>query len=304
MCKLPGWRSLSFLFCFLLICRLQYGSPASPSDSWSSAKVQTAQKNVERVQALVTQGALPQSDLASAQEKLADAQDKDTLAKTLYSGHSAQDMTMEESKAMMAAARRRVDRQVKRVENGRALQRKGLLSRSKLAAIKAELATRRRILQLADERAKEVQEIAAMADVEGATADKTGVEPLLTPEIRYDGYGHFHLRELRSIRRAYYKEFDQRLPVTAVGETALHRRLGLNHRGRVDVGLNPDCPQGVWLRHYLEKRHIPYLAFRCAIKGAATAPHIHIGPESTRLHLARHVRRHKKPPLHRQEARR
>ncbi|MGH9621031.1 MAG: hypothetical protein ACRD45_15170 [Bryobacteraceae bacterium] len=304
MCKLPGWRSFSVLFCFLLICRVQYGSPASPSDSWSRAKVESAQKNVDHVQALVAQGALPESDLASAQEKLADAQDKDTLAKTLYSGRSAQDMTMEESKAMMTAGRRRVDRQVRRIESARALRGKRRVPRSKLAAMKAELATRRRILQLADERAKKVQEIAAMADVEGADADKTGAEPLLTPEIRYDGYGHFHVRELRSIRRAYYKEFHQRLPVTAIGETALHRRLGLDHRGRVDVGLNPDCPQGVWLRHYLEKRHIPYLAFRCAIKGAATAPHIHIGPESTRLHLARHVRRHRKRPVHRQEARR
>jgi hypothetical protein len=309
MCKLPHWSTLSFLFCFLLICQVQYGSPASGPDLWSSTKVSSAQKNLDRVQALVAQGALPESELANAKEKLADAQDKDTLAKTLYSGRSAQDMTMEESKAMMAAARRRVDRQVKQIESARALRGKQRVSRSQLAAMKAELATRRRILQLADERAKKVQEIAAMADVEStdaddADADKTTVEPLLTPEIRYDGYGHFHLRELRSIRRAYYKEFHQRLPVTAVGETRLHRRLGMNHRGRVVVGLNPDCEQGEWLRHYLEKHHIPYLAFRCAIKGAATAPHIHIGPESTRLHLVHHVRRHRKHPVHSQEARR
>ncbi|MGH9653387.1 MAG: hypothetical protein ACRD6B_07955, partial [Bryobacteraceae bacterium] len=146
MCNLPRWRSLSFLFCFLLICRVQYGNPAAGPDAWSNANVKSAQKNVERVQALVAQGALPQSDLASAQEKLADAQDKDTLAKTLYSGHSAQDMTMEESKTMMAAARRRVDRQVRRIESARALRGKRRVPRSKLAAMKAELATRRRIL--------------------------------------------------------------------------------------------------------------------------------------------------------------
>lgn len=294
------------------MCRVQYGSPAAAPDSWSRAKVTNAQKNLDRVQALVTQGALPESDLAQAKDKLADARDKDTLAKTLYSGRSAQDMTMEESKAMMAAARRRVDRQVKLIESARALRGKQRVSWSKLASMEAELATRRRILQLADERAKKVQEIAAMADVESTDADnadngdadKTGVEPLLTPEIRYDGYGHFHLRELRSIRRAYYKEFHERLPVTAIGETRLHRRLGLDHRGRVDVGLNPDCPQGEWLRHYLEKHHIPYLAFRCAIKGAATAPHIHIGPESTRLHLVRHIRRHHRTVKHREEAQR
>lgn len=255
----------------------------------------SAQKNVERVKTLVAAGDLPPGDLEKAKASLADAQDEETLAKTLYSGQSAQEMTPEESKAMMTAAQRRVDRQVQLVENDRQLRRKGVLPSAKLTAAEAELATRRRVLQLADERAKQVQQIAAMADVESADAGQSGAEQpgdeLLTPEIRYDGYGHFSLRQLRSIRRAYYSEFHERLPVTAIGETRLHRRLGLNHRGRVDVGLNPDCPQGVWLRHYLEARHIPYLAFRCAIRGAATAPHIHIGPESTRLRLVRHYRR-------------
>ncbi|MGH9663230.1 MAG: hypothetical protein ACRD9L_02260, partial [Bryobacteraceae bacterium] len=56
-----------------------------------------------------------------------------------------------------------------------------------------------------------------------------------------------------------------------------------DHRGRIDVGLNPDQPEGVWLRHYLESHEIPYFAFRAAVAGKATAPHIHIGPGSTRL---------------------
>ena len=70
---------------------------------------------------------------------------------------------------------------------------------------------------------------------------------------------------------------------SAVGETAVHRALGFDHRNRVDVALNPDQPEGVWLRRYLESRRIPYFAFWQAVPGKATGAHIHMGPMSTRL---------------------
>ena len=65
--------------------------------------------------------------------------------------------------------------------------------------------------------------------------------------------------------------------------TAVHTALGMDHTGRVDVAVNPDSPEGIWLREYLDARAIPYYAFRVAMAGKATAPHIHIGPGSTRL---------------------
>ena len=40
---------------------------------------------------------------------------------------------------------------------------------------------------------------------------------------------------------------------------------------------------GVWLIEYLTQNHIPFFAFRGAVKGKATGAHIHIGPMSTRL---------------------
>ena len=76
------------------------------------------------------------------------------------------------------------------------------------------------------------------------------------------------------------------LPVTANGETAVHRSMGFDHRGRIDVGLTPDSEEGAWLRHYLENAKIPFLAFRRMIPGQATAPHIHIGPPSNRIKAA------------------
>ena len=73
------------------------------------------------------------------------------------------------------------------------------------------------------------------------------------------------------------------MPVSALGETAVHRAMGFDHRGRVDVALNPDQPEGVWLIEYLKQNRIPYFAFRGPVKGKATGAHIHIGPMSTRL---------------------
>jgi hypothetical protein len=62
--------------------------------------------------------------------------------------------------------------------------------------------------------------------------------------------------------------------------------MGLDHRGRIDVAVNPDSEEGQWLRRYLETERIPYLAFRGALAGAATGPHIHIGPPSPSLRIA------------------
>ena len=56
-------------------------------------------------------------------------------------------------------------------------------------------------------------------------------------------------------------------------------------RGRVDVAIHPDQPEGRWLLEYLVEKHIPYFAFRQAVPGKATGAHIHIGPLSTRYKL-------------------
>jgi hypothetical protein len=59
--------------------------------------------------------------------------------------------------------------------------------------------------------------------------------------------------------------------------------LGFDHRGSMDVGVHPDSSEGQALANYLRKSGIPFLAFRTAVPGSATGPHIHIGPPSGRL---------------------
>jgi hypothetical protein len=110
-------------------------------------------------------------------------------------------------------------------------------------------------------------------------------QPAAAPSLaeRFDGNGIFSTALFARVEAAYQKKFGKALPVSALGETAVHKAMGFDHRGRVDVALFPDTPEGTWLRDYLTLNHIPYYAFRHAIPGKATGAHIHIGPGSTRI---------------------
>ena len=112
-------------------------------------------------------------------------------------------------------------------------------------------------------------------------------EPATSHELadRYDGDGVFTMATFAHVEVDFEKEFGKPLPVSAMGETAVHRSLGFDHRGRVDVAIHPDQPEGRWLLEYLVEKHIPYFAFRQAVPGKATGAHIHIGPLSTRYKL-------------------
>ena len=91
---------------------------------------------------------------------------------------------------------------------------------------------------------------------------------------------------LKRVVLAYEQQFAKAIPISANGETSFHKSMGFDHRGRVDVALSPDQPEGMWLRQFLEKEQIPYYAFRGPVAGRASAAHIHIGPPSTRLRVA------------------
>ena len=109
--------------------------------------------------------------------------------------------------------------------------------------------------------------------------------PETAPQIaeHFEGSGSFTTEEFRKVERAFELHFAKPLPISAMGETAVHRALGFDHRGRVDVAVTPDQPEGKWLREFLTANRIPFFAFWQAVPGKATGAHIHIGPMSTRL---------------------
>ncbi len=285
------WRASGLLLCLLgglaaaTWIAVADEAPDSTYSALSNALLARAQQEVARIQALVDQGTLPKSRLEEAKLRLADAQDDAVLADTLYGQARLQDMTPEQAQSMVDAAQRRVDRQAKIVEDRQMLLDSGILARSEFATFQDELDSRKRVLKLAQSRLQLLDELRQMAADEQRLerAVQMNAPGLKGAMIRYDGSGMFDLGELPAISSQFQKHFHHPLPVSALGQTLVHQSMGLDHRNRVDVGLNPDQAEGVWLRQLLERLHVPYLAFRSAVAGAATAPHIHIGTGSSRL---------------------
>jgi hypothetical protein len=250
--------------------------------------VTRALEELARVKALIDAGAAPASRLVEAQAELDDARDEATLERTLYGRIAIEDLSERQAADMVAAARRRVERLRQKLERQRKLIAEGVVARNDVGDLDAELERRGTAVSQADERAALVRSIVEMARAEAAAAAEARDAP---PPKEWkakewvDGVNALGGPGLKALTLAYEKEFSRPLPISARGSPAVHRSLGLDHTGRIDVGVTPDSRQGVWLRKYLEEHSIPYFAFRVAIPGQATAPHIHIGPPSTRLKL-------------------
>ncbi len=105
--------------------------------------------------------------------------------------------------------------------------------------------------------------------------------------IRYLGTAPWSLGELGTVERFFQSRFGTPLPISALGQTDVHDRLGFNHRGAVDVRVHPDSREGIALMDWLRSRKIPFIAYRGAVAGAATGAHVHIGLPSERLESRR-----------------
>ena len=99
---------------------------------------------------------------------------------------------------------------------------------------------------------------------------------------RYSGAGGWNIGEAWKVQRFFSDTFKRQLPIAVFGQGAIHDRWRLDHRNAMDIQLHPDGVEGRALLDYLQKNGIPYLAFRSAIPGTATGPHIHIGRPSHR----------------------
>src|ERR1044072_279091 len=99
---------------------------------------------------------------------------------------------------------------------------------------------------------------------------------------RYTGAGGWNLGDSWKIQRFFYDTFNKQLPIAVFGQGPIHDRWRLDHHNAMDIQLHPDGVEGRALLVFLQKNGIPYLAFRSAIPGTATGPHIHIGRPSHR----------------------
>jgi hypothetical protein len=109
-----------------------------------------------------------------------------------------------------------------------------------------------------------------------------------TPEfVEYHGVRGWTLSQVASLDRFFTSRFGRSLPVSALGQTPLHDRLGFDHRNALDVAVHPDSAEGRALMTWLRARGVSFLAFRGPVAGEATGAHLHVGEPSPRRAPAR-----------------
>jgi ribosome-binding protein aMBF1 (putative translation factor) len=183
---------------------------------------------------------------------------------------------------------------VKRAEDKLAVSQKllaeGLIAKAQveeneraLAEAKAKVADTRRQMTGADDQIAAAL-VEASADEQIAKNLKLAKQRLVRTSsfIRFAGGPGWHLGEAWKIQRFFSDTFRKELPIAVFGQGAIHDRWRLDHRNAMDISLHPDSPDGQGLLNFLQRNGIPYLAFRSAIPGTATGPHIHIGKPSHR----------------------
>jgi hypothetical protein len=178
------------------------------------------------------------------------------------------------------------------VEQLRQLYAEGLVARLELekneqdlAAAKARLTETHNQIVSSDNLVAEIKKADELAKVKPQLVKPTSL-PLnfnKSATILRSPAGSWSITNLSSIQQFFSNTFGWSLPTSAVGQSTTHNQLGWDHRNAVDVGLHPDSTEGRALIGYLQSAGIPFLAFRAAIPGVATGPHIHIGSPSHRI---------------------
>lgn len=102
----------------------------------------------------------------------------------------------------------------------------------------------------------------------------------------YRGQAPFNVaRDGQAIKEAYRARWGTDMPAN-VGQRPIHNREGYDHRNAMDVPIDPNSPQGQWLRGTLQANGIPYRAAsgesfnKRTGKQTSTGEHIHIGQGS------------------------
>ena len=179
-----------------------------------------------------------------------------------------------------------VEKLTANTEQLRQLYSEGLIARNELekaeqdlAAAKAHVEEEAHLAELKAEELKKAEEAAKI---------KSLVKPTLMPlsktaTVLRSTAGNWSMASLSAVQHFFSNTFGKPLPTSTIGQSATHNRMGWDHRNAVDVGLHPDSAEGRALMAYLQSNGIPFLAFRGAIPGVATGPHIHIGSPSHRL---------------------
>ena len=160
-------------------------------------------------------------------------------------------------------------------------------ARARVAAIEGELknadaqiAETLVEIEAEEEASKALAQEQARAKARGRSS---GAFVATTAYIRFGGTRAWSLSEAGAVGQFFARSFGRQLPVSSFGQSPVHDRWGYAHHNAMDVGLHPDSAEGRALLDYLRANGVPFTAFRFAIPGTATGPHIHVGRPSHKI---------------------
>ncbi len=229
----------------------------------------------KRVQALVEAGVLPENAIQQARGKAERKRLEQVVRETLMSGELTEGRLPEMMRAV--AVLREMSRED--LAGARKLAEAGALPLQQLKKVKEAADWGERQYELAEQRSKLVREMGLMARAEDRLDELEEEDLAFSSEVA----GGSWEEDALAIDAAFFSQFGQALPISARGETEMHRSMGFDHAGRLDVAVHPDDEEGIFLIELLYEWEIPFIAFRSSVPGQSTGPHIHIGPRSDRV---------------------
>lgn len=226
----------------------------------------------------------------SAQGKTAPARPAHELAKLREEFIKATDEYKASLEKLRASYEKSVTKAEAELTKSRELFAAGLISKKAVETGEAELARAKDKVAEVDRRmasadtqiADTLLEAEAETKLAKSKRIRRGGLVTTTAMIRYNGASVWGLSDAWRVQQFYLEAFKKTLPIAVFGQGAIHDQWRLDHRNAMDVSLHPDGPEGQALLGFLRAHGIPFLAFREAIPGTATGPHIHIGRPSHR----------------------
>ena len=191
---------------------------------------------------------------------------------------------------VLAAQERELDRQKELAAARQDLFERGAMSESEVRAGKRAVAAAQKDVDDTRQAMAEADRMmgeARMADVGRTRPLARGQYEETAGLVRFAGLTEWSLAaDTPKLELFFRNRFGRALPISAFGQTALHDRMGFDHRNALDVALHPDSPEGRALMAYLRANGIPFIAAWGIVPGQTSGAHIHVGQPSPRL-LAR-----------------
>jgi len=173
------------------------------------------------------------------------------------------------------------------------LVNEGLVAKAELEKVEAELAAAKNKVEETqseiDNSNRIALELKKTENLAKSAKTQSFVKPVLKAinmkgaTVMRSTTGNWSLSNLAQVQEFFSASFGRQLPISTLGQSATHNRMRWNHRNAVDVRVHPDSQEGMALMTYLQMSGIPFLAFRGAVPGVSTGPHIHIGFPSHRI---------------------